>query len=283
MTQLQIRRLPFRFDESVPFQWNPANPEFGVLANGISVFAIAFERYIVAAMRQARRLIEDPDVLAEADAFTQQEALHAKAHRLHVDALAGRYPAVQAALDEAFAAFDELLEARPLKFHLGYIASLEATFTPTMKMMLDNRGILFSTGDARVASLFVWHFVEEIEHRSSALLIYDAVVGEPWYRLRNAWTVRAHVQRTFLGIMARFAHDVPLSDRGVEIAGKRPPFRGVPKRALATAALRVFLGQLPGHKPAKEPLPAFASAWFEAYERGEDMTTFEGTAATAAP
>ena len=39
--------------------------------------------------------------------------------------------------------------------------------------------MLFRPGDDRVASLFLWHFVEEVEHRSSALVIYDAVVGKP--------------------------------------------------------------------------------------------------------
>ena len=51
-------------------------------------------------------------------------------------------------------------------------------------MMLDNEETLFRPGDDRVASLFLWHFVEEVEHRSSALVIYDAVVGKPWYRIR---------------------------------------------------------------------------------------------------
>ena len=45
-------------------------------------------------------------------------------------------------------------------------------------MMLDNEETLFRPGDDRVASLFMWHFVEEVEHRSSALVIYDAVVGK---------------------------------------------------------------------------------------------------------
>ena len=49
--------------------------------------------------------------------------------------------------------------------------------------MLDNEATLFRPGDDRVASLFLWHFVEEVEHRSSALIIYDAVVGNR-YRMR---------------------------------------------------------------------------------------------------
>ena len=54
-------------------------------------------------------------------------------------------------------------------------------------------------------------------------------------------------------------------------------FRAVPGRDLAVSSFRIPLSQLPHHKPANEPLPAFARTWFEAYERGEDMTTFVGT------
>ena len=32
--------------------------------------------------------------------------------------------------------------------------------------------------------MLLWHFVEEVEHRSSALVIYDAAVGDSWYRIR---------------------------------------------------------------------------------------------------
>jgi len=101
VTRLWIRRLPFRFDESVPFQWLPSNPELGVLASAVSVFAIAFEKRIVAAMRQAQQIIDDPVMAAEADAFMRQEALHAQAHRLHVDTPAARHPVMRDALDAA--------------------------------------------------------------------------------------------------------------------------------------------------------------------------------------
>lgn len=187
---------------------------------------------------------------------------HGQPHQRVRDRLRARYPALRAALDEAIAAFNELLEARPLKYHLGSIASLEATFTPTMKARLDNREVLSTTGDMRVASLFVWHFVEEIEHRSSELPIYDTIVGEPWYRLRNAWTVRAQVQRTFLGITKRFAQGVPPADHGVEIAGRRPTSAGFRSGSWPPWRFACFSGSSPGTSPRTshcQPSPASGS------------------------
>src|SRR5436190_18849703 len=178
MTTLQIRRVPFDFTGDVPFLWQPQNPDFAIMANAIGVLAIAFEKYIVSTVRQAMPLITDAQVAEEADAFLRQEAQHARAHRLHMTALIRAHPGLQGTVDEAVAKFDALVDAKPLEFHLAYTAALEATFTPIFKLMLDHERELFRPGDDRVASLFLWHFVEEVEHRSSAMIIYRAVVGD---------------------------------------------------------------------------------------------------------
>ena len=303
MTELVIRRIPFKFDETVPFQWNPTNPEFGIMMNSVTIIAIAFEKYIVAAVRQALPLLDDPAVAAEADAFLRQEAQHARAHRLHIKALIAQYPGLQETLDEATASYDRLLETKPLKFHIAYIAALEASFTPNFKMMLDNREALFEEGDSRVASLFMWHFVEEIEHRSSALVIYDALVPSSWYRLWVAPRAMAHVFGLASQIFQGFARHVPIEETLVDPAsmlpmaqmreqlarklpgGRKleprrypPAYLKVPKEDRRKANLGILRSQLPHHDPEHQPLPEFAAAWFEAYDAGIDMTEFEGTA-----
>jgi len=53
LTRLKVRNLPFQFDNDTPFQWNPANPLFAFAMNSLSFIAPPFERYIVAAVRQA--------------------------------------------------------------------------------------------------------------------------------------------------------------------------------------------------------------------------------------
>ncbi len=124
-------------------------------------------------MRDAEPLIKDPAVLEEARTFRAQEAIHSMAHRKHVKALIARYPGLQIALDRLVAHFDALYEAKDLKYHLAYAGGLESIFTPSFTLLLDNRDVLFGGGDARVASLLIWHFCEEIEHRSSALNVYN--------------------------------------------------------------------------------------------------------------
>src|SRR5215475_4902550 len=86
-THPKVRNVSFHFDDDTPFQWNPANPLFGLAGNSLSFIAPSFERYMVAGVREAMPRIADPEVAAEADAFLRQEALHAREHRHHVAAL----------------------------------------------------------------------------------------------------------------------------------------------------------------------------------------------------
>jgi predicted metal-dependent hydrolase len=307
MTELQIRRIDFGFDDTVPFQWLPSHPKFGLMCNAISILAIAFEKFIVVSMRRAIPLIKDPAVAEEAEAFLRQEAQHAKNHRKHVAALVSRYPGLKQTVDAATASFDRLNETEPLEFQLAYTADLEATFTPIFKLMLDHEDVLFRPGDERVASLFLWHFVEEVEHRSSALIIFDAVVGSRWYRTRATRKVFRHVMQVYREILAGFDEHVPEPDRraeprhvspdGVrreEMLARAPipaslrsrlgmfppsPFAPASNVEMLTLVYRLILSQVPHHRPQKEPLPAFADTWHESYARGLDVTRFYSSCA----
>lgn len=305
MTDLQVRKMNFAFDEyDVPFLWNPENPAFSSMANAVSFLAIGFEKMIVNMILQAKPLITDPVVAEEADAFMRQEGQHSTAHRQHVKGLIRNYPGLQETLDEVIGAFDKLTRDTPLEYRLAYTADLEATFTPVFKLMLDNDSALFRPGDDRVASLFIWHFVEEVEHRSSALIIFDSVVGSDVYRMRVAPSVFKHVLDVIKLASASFNKHVPLEERKVDalamfaryrrmqtlrkwVPGLRPTndgpmpraFDDLPLREQLTALTGIVRSQLPGHNPAHEKLPALAGEWFERYDAGYDVQRWY----TAAP
>ncbi|KWX68462.1 metal-dependent hydrolase [Mycobacterium sp. NAZ190054] len=294
MTELVVRRPRFDFTGEVPWRWNRQNPAFSFFMNATSIIAVCFEQMIVAAVGEARPLITDPAVAEEATAFLRQEAQHSASHRKHVNALIAQYPGLQHTLDAAIAEYEALTATTPLAYRLAYIADLEATFTPTFKMMLDNEASLFRPGDERVASLFLWHFVEEVEHRSSALVIYGEVVGKPWYRLRMVPAVAKHLLRVIAVIADGVNTHVPEAERVVDARtllpgyGLRTAFRqktpaafaGVPLGEKLIAGVRILLSQTPFHNPGNEPLPDFADEWFTRWERGDDVTHWYTSART---
>jgi predicted metal-dependent hydrolase len=302
MTDLQVRKMRFAFaDYPVPFIWNESDPAFSCAANMLSFLFLAIEKMISATVHEAMPLITDPQVAEEALAFVRQEGQHSMAHRQHAKGLIKSYPALQEILDEMMAAYDDLTANTPVKYRLAYIADLEATFTPTFTMMLNNADSLFAPGDDRVASLFLWHFVEEIEHRSSALIIYDAIVGDPWYRMRIAPSVLQHCAEAVVRAVNGFNKLIPLEERKVDatsmygspkvkLAAKFPflqklrgfdiPDNGpiqkfyprIPFRERAAATYGVLRSQIPGHNPARHELPALATEWLARYEAGHDVT-----------
>ncbi|MFZ3391756.1 metal-dependent hydrolase [Rhodococcus sp. 7Tela_A2] len=298
MTNLQVRKMRFAFaDYDVPFLWNEENPAFSSMANAVSFLAIGFEKMIVNMVQEVVHRIEDPKVVEEANAFMYQEGQHSTAHRQHVKGLIKRYPGLQETLDEVVAAFDRLTAEKSLEYRLAYTADLEATFTPVFKLMLDNDSHLFRPGDDRVASLFIWHFVEEVEHRSSALIIFDAVVGSDLYRMRMAPSVFKHVLDVIAIACDGFNKHVPIEDRKIDamsmfasyrrkqILRKRLPFldaedHGPMPRAFDVLPLReqlvalagVVRSQLPKHNPDHEKLPALADVWFERFDAGYDVS-----------
>jgi len=304
MTDLIVRKMRFAFAEyPVPFIWNPADPAFSCATNMLSFLFLAIEKMINATVHEALPMITDPEVAEEALAFVRQEGQHSMAHRQHAKGLIKAYPALQETLDDIMAVYDELTATASLKYRLAYIADLEATFTPTFSMMLNNADTLFAPGDDRVASLFLWHFVEEIEHRSSALIIYDAVVADPWYRMRMAPGVFEHGGAVMVKAANSFNTHISLEERKVDatsmfgselwkvlLTNRFPALRKyrpfalsengpiqrlysqIPLREQAAAAIGVMRSQLPGHRPANHKMPALVTDWLARYEAGYDVT-----------
>lgn len=278
MSELQIRRIPFEFDD-IDFIWNPQQPAFSVMMNMISVMAIGLEKYFCRAMADAEAVIKDPVVREEARLFRMQEAIHAQAHKLHVAALIKRYPGLRETLDSTVANYDALYEKHDLRFHLGYAGGLEAIFTPLFSMFLNHRDKLFAGGDARAASLFLWHFCEEIEHRNSALSVFSEVVGSQFYRLRNTAVWRLHGAEIAKIIYDGFKQHVtdvpPESYRG-------SPLADIPRRARIISGLGILESMAPWHNPQRARLPKYYAQWKAEYERGDDMRVAYGVLPAAA-
>ncbi|MFD4369557.1 metal-dependent hydrolase [Rhodococcus sp. NPDC058521] len=292
MSDLHPRKMDFAFEErDVPFVWNPDNPAWSSMSNAISFLAVGFEKMIVKAIMQAKPRMTDPKVADEAAAFMRQEGHHSAAHRQHVKALINRYPGLQNTLDAVIGEYDLLAEATSLDYRLAYTADLEATFTPVFKLMLDNDATLFRPGDDRVASLFIWHFVEEVEHRSSALIIFNSLVGSELYRTRMAPSIFTHVMKVMRIASAGFNLHVPMKDRKVDamsmfathrakqkVLTSFAPYlsKGIMPRAFDglgrgeqfTALAGIIRSQMPHHDPSHEKLPALADEWFARYDAG---------------
>jgi len=273
MQELKTRRIAFHFDDDVPFDWNPGNPAVGNATNYGAVIAPAFERYFVKVTRDALRLVDDPEVVRNAQQFCAQEGTHSRHHRSHMAVLLKRYPGLQQALDEVEASYDRLYEERDLEFHLAYMAVLEGWFGPLAILFVDNREVLFGRSDPRIASFVLWHLIEEFEHRSSAHALYRALVPSQGPLLKAVPSVVRHIAQLRRIVLDAFLEHVPEADnpsRGSVDGLMKDVRRGDQLRFYG----RLLAALLPGHDPARLPEPSWASRWFRDEEAGRDMTLY---------
>jgi predicted metal-dependent hydrolase len=146
------------------------------------------EDFFVRSVRHYRDQITDPDLKRQVAGFIGQEAMHGREHRALNDRLAQLgYPTK----------FFENLTRRGLTLRERVappIANLAATaalehFTATFAQLLlsnDDARALFGHDELR--NLFLWHALEEAEHKAVAFDVYKAMGGSE--RLR-VWTMRA--------------------------------------------------------------------------------------------
>lgn len=144
------------------------------------------EDYFVRSVRHFRDQVTDPALKRQVAGFIGQEAVHGREHRVLNDRLAAiGYPTKRY---EALTRFGLGLRERfaPPKANLAATAALEH-FTATLaELVLTSAEIRDLMGAPAVRDLFVWHALEESEHKAVAFDVYKAVGGSE--RLR-VWTM----------------------------------------------------------------------------------------------
>ncbi len=144
------------------------------------------EDYFVRSVRHFRDQVTDPALKRQVAGFIGQEAVHGREHRVFNDRLAELgYPTKRY---EAFTRVGLRVRERiaPAKANLAATAALEH-FTATLaELVLTNEEIRDQMGADAVRDLFVWHALEESEHKAVAFDVYKAVGGGE--RLR-VWTM----------------------------------------------------------------------------------------------
>jgi predicted metal-dependent hydrolase len=143
------------------------------------------EDYFVRSVRHYRADVTDPVLKQQVAGFIGQEAMHGREHRAFNDRLAQLgYPTK---LTERFVKAGLGLRTRilPAEHNLAATAALEH-FTATLaELLLTNEQMRADIGDDAVRSLFVWHALEESEHKAVAFDVYRAIGGREWVRVLN--------------------------------------------------------------------------------------------------
>ena len=131
--------------------------------------------------------------------------------------------------------------------------------------LIKEREYLFGDSDSRVASLILWHFVEEIEHKNVAIDTYNHIYGDYWYRIYGMIFATLHVIK-----FSRKAYKVMLKKDGLWGSLKS-------RWRLQKMIFRFYKNMLPpfidackpNHHPSEIKDPKWCEDWLKTYQEND--------------
>jgi predicted metal-dependent hydrolase len=266
--EIVVRKMPFEFPDEIDAHWNRNKPEWSHMVSGASLAMPYLEPYLIRSMRKAYEKINSDELKKEVKLYMGQEAQHYQQHRKFNDILIKQgYPELKGIEAEMKEEFTDFEKNRSLKFNLAYACGFESMALAMGHWLVKDRDYLFGGSDTRVASLILWHFVEEIEHKNVAFDVYQAVYGNYFYRVYGTIFATLHVMK-----FSRKAYQAMLKKDGMW---------GSPRSRwnLLKMQLRFFTNMipptlsacLPGHHPSEVKDPKWCLDWIETHKQDESQ------------
>jgi uncharacterized protein len=226
---VRTRRIEFDY----PAEGLPRHYVSGdlVMSHVVTVLSSVFpegEDFFVRTVRNYRDRITDPELKAQVAGFIGQEAMHGREHRTFNERLARLgYPTRRI---DRWTGIGLRLGERVLPKHvqLAMTAAYEHYTATLAEVLLTDPEARAMLDVDEVRSLFLWHALEESEHKAVAFDVYQSVSGNHLVRawVMNAVTVSfifAVVGQTFLSLLGdRSARDLRRLARSLLALSRSP-------------------------------------------------------------
>ncbi|MCK5875046.1 MAG: metal-dependent hydrolase [Alcanivoracaceae bacterium] len=169
------RNLHFNVPAEQIASWNNHSMHLSHFLNSLSIFFPVGERFFIDSVRNYRDAIADPDLKRAVKAFIGQEAMHGREHEQYNEALFRRVPAARA-MEKMVDRLLRLVQKLPKSSQLSTTIALEH-FTAILADALLNEPRILENAEPHYARLWIWHALEETEHKSVAFDVWLAVRG----------------------------------------------------------------------------------------------------------
>jgi predicted metal-dependent hydrolase len=195
---------------NVPRDWANDDPFMTSFLNALSTLFPEGEKFFVESVKQARGKIDDPALQKEIVGFIGQEAMHGKEHRAFNELLVAHGYAYAPRVDRKLRGF--LKRVRHVLSPMSQLAVTTALehFTAMLAEQLLRDVRMHEELDPSVRGLWLWHALEESEHKAVAFDVYRAAGGG--YARRAAIMLLTTV---FFFLIQGLAHARLMADREI--------------------------------------------------------------------
>ena len=182
---IPVRHMGFSFPKDLPRHWYGNDPFETHLFNALSLTFPFGEKEFIDSVRAFSDRITDPQLKDDVRAFIGQEMQHSREHEAFNAWIASLGLPAQYIWDFIEKRQAEMkAKSRPID-RLAVTCALEH-FTAIMAEAFLTNPELLAEFDERVRTMWVWHAIEETEHKSVAFDVFEHVGGE--YSTR-VWTM----------------------------------------------------------------------------------------------
>jgi uncharacterized protein len=259
--KIVVREFSFDFPNDLNPKWNPNNVIFAHFLNGVSLTMPYLEPYLCKTNDDARKRLEDPQLLDDIKQFNGQEYRHHECHkRLNVLLNKNGYPEF-ADIEKKIKNSYKKLGVKSLRSRLAYSAGFETMTQGFTKWLLGKRTKLFKNACPFISSFWLMHMVEEAEHKTVAFDVYMSCSG--------SYLPRA------LGVFRGSFHVLGYASLGMFTALRKDGLLWTLEGQLGIAKLfgaiiwnvgPFFINALmPWHSPRHSKDPEWFKDWVEAY------------------
>ena len=182
---IPIRHMKFDFDPKL------LDPKFYMNAElasayfaSLSIFLTRGEDLVIDTARYHRDFITDPLLKQRVTSLIGQEAIHSKMHEELNDAFLELDLPVKLFRFLAGYVFEYGFERLPQPMKLSLMAAIEHFTAVLAEYMMNHEEIFFRSQDEKQRAIWMWHMLEESEHKDIAFDVYQTLSKN--YALRIA-------------------------------------------------------------------------------------------------
>ena len=229
------------------------------------------ERMFIHSVRNYSSEITDPVLKEQVKQFIYQEAQHGIGHTDFTKTLVDQGLPVEGVvkvIKSAMMAFKKT----PRKYQLAATVAAEHMTASLGEFLLEDDNNILSNAHPAMKAFYMWHAVEEVEHKAVAWDLYESVAGGGYFTraLAMALTYPVMIGPLTLGTMAMLKADGELNIKELR-KGAKTMFgkNGIWRKTFPS----VMAFYKPGFHPWKTGYPESFHVWKEAYKQSGDMTT----------
>ena len=259
--QIVVRAIPFAFSEAIDPRWHPLRPEWSHMVNGASLAMPYLEPFLIKTVREALKKASNQALKQDVQKFIGQEGQHYQNHRRYNEILKQRHYPELAEVEQLMEDDYRQLQTKSLRWRVAYTAGFETMTMGITEWLIKDRKLLFAGADPSVASLVLWHMVEETEHKNVAFDLYQDLYGAYLPRLWGLVYATYHVAK-----YSRLAYVHMLKRDGVWRQWRsRMRLYAMVARFFVNVSPVMLQSVLPSYHPSKVKDPDWVSRWTTAY------------------